>query len=129
MWGMNPLTNYGKVSYWNLASLCYITKGKLLSNDSYENLAWKLPGCFVYMENQAKPPLENEIFVKSWLYCIYNSKTIKICQTSANFLRFLFTENFSQGCKKFNHKTVFTSKVVSCIGIWFTQLFWLILCN
>ena len=41
-----------KVCYWNLASLCLISKEKKLSKDSTKTATWKLvPGSFVFTKN------------------------------------------------------------------------------
>ena len=50
------------VCYWNLASLCHISKENNSSENSMKITAWKLvPGLFVFAKNSAKPLLETEI--------------------------------------------------------------------
>ena len=56
------------VCYWNLASLCHITKEKQLLKKTLKTTTWKLvPGPFVFAKNLAQPLLENEIFEASYL--------------------------------------------------------------
>ena len=57
-----------KVYWWNLASLCHITKERFLSKNFTKSATWKVvPGPFVVTKNEALPLLENEIFDTSYL--------------------------------------------------------------
>ena len=62
-------------------SLCHIPKEIISLKNFIETASWKLvPGPFVFPKNWVQPLLENQIFEKIFLYCVFNSKTIKIGQ-------------------------------------------------
>ena len=95
------------VCYWNLASLCHISKGENLLKHSAKTATFKLfPDRFVFAKNQAQLLLENEIFETSYLCYICISKAIKIC---SNQHIDLLISHFSEDSLKIKDQEIVSS--------------------
>ena len=82
------------VWWWNLFSLCHITKEEISSKFFTKTAAWKLVlGPFVFAKNEAYYWQMKFLKQATYIRYICNSKSIKICPNQhAKFHRIFFTK-------------------------------------